>query len=196
MKTNAIYVRCSTADQNYDYQVDKCQEWAKAHGLPNVQIYADKASGKDTNREAFQQLQADIFSGKVASVIVWKLDRLSRSLKDGINILSDWLEKNVRVVSVTQQHDLSGPTGQLIAAVLLSIAETERNLMRERTAEGIKRAKAQGKYAGRVKNSIKKKNGPKRAAELSAKGHSLREIANVLGVSHGTIRNYLARAKS
>ena len=103
-------------------------------------------------------------------------------------------EKNVRVVSVTQQHDLSGPTGQLIAAVLLSIAETERNLMRERTAEGIKRAKAQGKYVGRAKDSIKKKNGPKRAAELKAKGHSLREIANVLGVSHGTIRNYLLRA--
>ncbi len=77
-------------------------------------------------------------------MIVWKLDRLARSMRDGITTLSAWCSKGVRVVSVTQQIDLSGPVGQLIASILFGIAEIERDYIRERQRVGIDAAKKRG----------------------------------------------------
>lgn len=62
-------------------------------------------------REAFQQLQAAIFAGEIKTIVVWKLDRLARSLKEGVNVLADWCQRGVRMIAITQQIDLSGPVG-------------------------------------------------------------------------------------
>jgi DNA invertase Pin-like site-specific DNA recombinase len=109
------------------------QDYIKNHGLSNVRWYRDKLSGATTKRPGFEKLQRDIkFSGKVGTVLVWKLDRLSRSLKDGVNILADWCDREIRVVAVAQQLDFNGSVGRLIAAVLLAIAQMERENIRER----------------------------------------------------------------
>ena len=94
------------------------------------------------------------------SVPCWKLDRLSRSLKDGINILTDWLEKDVRVIATAQQLDFSGAVGQLIASVLFALAAMERENLRENTKRGIAAARARGVRLGkRPKLFAKDKNG-------------------------------------
>ena len=72
-------------------------------------------------RDAFQRLQAAIFAGKITTVVVWKLDRLARSLTEGVNVLADWCQRGVRIIAITQLIDLSGPVGHLIAS-LLSLA--------------------------------------------------------------------------
>ncbi len=75
-----------------------------------------------------------MFNGNINTLVVWKLDRISRNQKDGIILLADWCERGARVVSVTQQLDLSGTVGRIIASVLFGIAEIEREYTRERQA--------------------------------------------------------------
>ncbi|MGC1954478.1 MAG: recombinase family protein, partial [Gammaproteobacteria bacterium] len=87
-----------------------------------VRWFEDKESATASHRLAFRQLQAGIFEGRIKTVVVWKLDRLSRRLRDGINLLADWCERGVRVVAVTQQIDPSGTVGHMIASVMFGLA--------------------------------------------------------------------------
>ena len=91
-----------------------------------MQWFEDKESGKTLKRPAFDQLQTAIFEGSIKTVVVWKLDRLSRRLKDGINTLANWCERDVRVVSVTQQIDLNGAIGSMLASVMFGLVENQR----------------------------------------------------------------------
>lgn len=123
----AVYCRVSTKKQSNDSQVAEIEKWLDAHGYDRQQVqwFADKETGKTLKRPEFEKLQKAIFAGDVKTVVVWKLDRLSRRIRDGINLLSDWCSNGVRVVSVTQQIDLSGAVGRMIAAVMLGLAEIE-----------------------------------------------------------------------
>lgn len=186
----AAYVRVSTSDQRTDSQREEIDRWAKAHGFDKVAWYEDRISGKDTNRPALSRLRKDVFSGKVRTVLVWKLDRLARSLRDGVALLGEWCEKGVRMVSVTQQIDLSGTVGQLVASMMFGLAEIELENIRERQAAGIAVAKRKGIYKGRKPGTTKAD--PKRVLELKARGLKTSEIAQALGVSPRSVRNYLA----
>jgi DNA invertase Pin-like site-specific DNA recombinase len=108
-----------------------------------------------------------------------------------VNVLADWCQSDVRVVSVTQQIDLSGTVGHLIASLLFGIAEMEYQHIKERQAAGIVVAKEKGKYQGRKKGATKAK--PERARVLHAKGLKPQEIASALNVSERTVFRYLAR---
>lgn len=83
-------------------------------------------------------------------MILWKLDRLARSKRDGETLLADWHGRNVRVVSVTQHIDLSGVVGQIVASVLLGLGEIELSNSRKRQAAGIAVEKKRGVYQGRA----------------------------------------------
>jgi DNA invertase Pin-like site-specific DNA recombinase len=187
-----VYVRISSHSQKSDSQQAAIGQWLERHGhdLPQVRWYVDTETARTLQRKGFQALQADIFRGEVKTVVVWKLDRLARSLREGVKILTDWCERGVRVVSVTQQIDLSGTIGHLVAGVLFAIAEIELQHTQERQAVGIAVAKAKGLYTGRKKGSLKAK--PERAKELRAKGLNAKEIANALQISERTIYRYLA----
>jgi DNA invertase Pin-like site-specific DNA recombinase len=113
----------------------------KAPAAEACGLFEDREAGKHLDRPAFQRLQAAIFAGSIDTVIVWKLDRLARSLKDGVNVLADWCQRGIRVVSVTQQIHLSGPVGQMIAGVLFGVAAIELQHSKERQAIGIAGAK-------------------------------------------------------
>jgi len=189
MSGTAIYVRVSTVGQNVAGQRREIERWLEGNRIADAEWFIDKLSGDNLARPEFERLQGAIFDGRVRSVVVWKLDRLSRSLKDGINVLSDWCERGVRVVSVTQQIDLSGAVGRLLSAVLLGIAEMEQETRRERQAAGIAAAKEQGVYRGRRKGTTKAT--PNRAQELRANGLTDREIATALGISRRTVQRYL-----
>lgn len=189
----ACYCRISSYDQKADSQKAAMTRWLDGHGirLEDVRWFEDTETGATLERPAFAAMQKAIFDGAVKTVVVWKLDRISRSQKDGITLLADWCERGVRVVSVTQQIDLSGSVGRLIASVLFGIAEIEREHIRERQAAGIAVAKARGVYTGRKQGTTKQK--PARAWELADQGLNKTEIARALGVSPQTVWRYLKR---
>lgn len=190
----AAYCRVSTVRQKADSQINEIAKWLKANGYDEGKIewYIDKETGKTLKRPEFQRLQREIFSGKVKIVVVWKLDRISRRLKDGINLLSDWCSKDVRVVSITQAIDLSGAVGRMIAAVLLGLAEIELEYRQQRQMAGIEVAKRNGIYKGRKQGTTKAV--PVRAQELRARGLKIKEIATALGTSTRTVQRYLKSA--
>src|SRR5262249_19224413 len=150
-------------------------------------------SGDNLKRLAFEQLKAAVFTGEVATIVTYKLDRISRSLRDGINVLGEWCDEGLRVVSVTQQIDFNGTVGKLLAAVLLGIAEMEQETRRECQAAGIAHAKKAGKYRGRKPGTTKAN--PERALKLRQNGLSAEEIAKSLGVTRNTVFVYLRKAK-
>lgn len=186
------YLRVSSVDQKHDSQRAEIQKYLKSNGISPKQVewYADTETGTRMQRPEFDRLQGDIFAGKVKTVIVWKLDRLSRNLRDGVNVLADWAEKGLKIVVVTQQLELNGVIGRTIAALLLGLAEIEHGHIRERQKAGIEAAKARGVYTGRAVGSTKAQ--PRRAQELKRKGLSIEEIAAALAVSKRTITRYLA----
>ena len=189
----ACYIRVSTTSQNSDGQTKEIKRWLKGQGhrTKDLTWFEDKETGKHTDRPAFKKLQKAIFMGEIKTVVIWRLDRLSRNQRDGINTLADWCEKEVRVVSVTQQLDLSGATGRLIAGVLFAVGEMELEAIKERQAAGIAAAKAKGVY----KNNGERRRGFRKAKDrvlrMHQKGHSPTAIARECGVSRSTVYSYL-----
>jgi DNA invertase Pin-like site-specific DNA recombinase len=189
--TVAAYIRVSTRRQNDVGQRAEVKKWLDANGIDptRVEWYCDKESGTTLERPEFDRLQADIIHGKVKCVVLWKLDRLSRRLKDGITTLADWSERNLRVVVVTQQLDFNGSVGRTIAALLLGLAEIENEYRKERQAAGIAVAKKKGKYKGRANGTLK--GNPVRVRELRDNGLTGPEIATALGISLRTVFRYM-----
>ena len=188
----ACYCRVSSRDQKHDSQRAEITRWLRNHriSLRQVQWFIDKESGSTLKRPAFDQLQKAIFDGTVKTVVVWKLDRLSRRQHEGIGLLAEWCEQSVRVVSVTQQIDLNGAVGRMLASVVFGLAEIEQEYRRERQAAGIAIAKRKGVYQGRVKGTTKVQ--PARVQQLRARGLTAPEIATALGVHPRTVFRYLA----
>ena len=190
IKKIGMYLRVSTYDQENGLKSQRraLKDYCTNNGFSNPKWYEDRLSGKDTNRPAFKKLQKDIFDGKVKTVIVWKLDRLSRSLKDGINTLCHWLDKGIRVISVTQQLDFGGPVGKMIAGILFAVAEMERENLRENTKRGLAGAKARG-----VKLGKRPKLFAKDIVPLIKDGMTIKEIAEKFNKTKPAIYNCLKR---
>ncbi len=191
MKFTACYIRVSTVGQNEAGQRREVQRWLTGNGIDPARVrwYVDKESGDKLARPAFERLQADVFRGEIGAIVVWKLDRLSRKLRDGINVLCDWCERGLRVVAVTQLIDFNGTIGKMLAAVLLGVAEMEQETRRERQKVGIEVAKERGVYRGRQPGTTKGK--PHRARKLVEQGLTHQEVATALGISRRTVIRYL-----
>jgi DNA invertase Pin-like site-specific DNA recombinase len=187
----ACYCRVSARDQKHDSQKAAISRWLRDQRIPRakVQWFEDKETGTSLQRPAFDRLQRAIFAGTVKTVVVWKLDRLSRRQYEGVTLLAAWCEQGVRVVSVTQQIDLTGAVGRMLASVMFGLAEIEQEYRRERQAAGIAVAKRKGIYRGRAKGTTK--GNPVRAQTLRTRGFSAPEIATALGVSPRTVFRYL-----
>lgn len=189
MKTKvACYVRVSSVGQNEEAQVNELKTYCQNHGFEPV-WFIDKATGTNLSRPFFEEMQSKLFMGEFKTVIVYKLDRLSRSLLDGLTVISDWLGRGIRLVSTSQQFDFSGAIGKLLSAVLLSVAEMENETRRERQAIGIENAKKKGVYKGR-KTGTTKAN-PALARKLRDEGKKLREIAAIMDTAMSTVQRYL-----
>ena len=130
----AAYTRVSTRDQSTQSQRAEMERWLSGNGIHAERViwYEDQESGTTLQRPEFERLKADIFNGQVKTVVLWKLDRLSRNLRDGVNVLADWADRGLKIVVVTQQLELAGVLGRTIAALLLGLAEIEYGNIRER----------------------------------------------------------------
>jgi len=143
-------------------------------------------SGGNIDRPQLKKLREDIFLGNIQTVIVWKLDRLSRSLKDGIGLMVDWLEMGVRIVAVSQQFDFGGIIGKMIASVLLAIGEMERQNIRENIIRGMQVARLRGAKIGGRTARIQLMD----IHRLQQEGHKVVDIAKQLQCSRQAV--YLA----
>jgi DNA invertase Pin-like site-specific DNA recombinase len=192
--TTAVYIRTSTIEQNEASQVREIKRWLAGNGIevPKSLWFVDKETGDNLDRPAFKRLQSAVFNGEVKCIVCWRLDRLSRKLRDGINTLADWLDKGVRLVSTTQQLDFSGLTGQLVASVLFAVAQMEQQTRRERQAAGIAAAKERKVYKGRKPGAVKVD--PARVLALHNKGLSIPEIKTALSCSRASVYRALATA--
>ena len=188
----AAYIRVSTYDQKTESQREEIARWLKNHGIDpeSIQWFEDKETGKTLHRPAFLDLQRGVFDGKVKTVLVWKLDRLSRKMLDGITTMRIWLNQGVGIVSITQHLDLTGPTGLLTADILFAIAEFQLSTMKENQAAGIAAAKARGVYKGRKKGTRKLK--PEKITEL-LKTLTVTQIAKLYDVTERTVYNALGK---
>jgi len=135
------YARVSTDDQTLDLQRDALKR-AKCRD-----IYEEHASGKNTARPQLEACLKSLREGD--TLIVWRLDRLGRSLGDLIHLTHEFKTRGIGFASLTEQIDTRSPAGQLVFHVFGALAEFERNLIRERTLAGLKAARARGRKGGR-----------------------------------------------
>ena len=194
----AAYLRVSTDGQTLDSQRHEIVAWCErqGHAADNLTWYEDVGvSGKVLDRPQLAALRADCANARQRPdvVVLYRLDRLSRTIVGGLEVLTEWLNAGVRVVVVATDIDLSGAVGQMVAALLLGVAQMERETLVERTQAGIAAARARGKvWGGRKPGSFKVTGGPDRALELKAKGFTSGEIARAMGVSARTVRRWIA----
>ena len=177
------YARVSTKEQNLDLQI----EALKKSGCEK--IYQDKVSGVKAVRPELIKCLANLKKGDVLTV--WRLDRLGRSLKELISIVSDLKEKGVKFKSLMDGDlDTTTASGELVFNIFAVLAEFERSLIKERTLAGLSAARERGKTGGRP--TLSPEN-PKVTAvkSLYAKNVPVKNIQEALGVSRATVYRFL-----
>lgn len=137
----AIYCRVSTEEQDADKQEYICKEHCERNGMEIYKIYKDVISGTKSSRPMFNKLLEDMRNGKFKCIMVTKLDRLGRSLSHLLSLFDEFSRKGVDFIAVTQHIDTTTSTGKLQLQILGAFAEFERNIISERTKEGLKRRK-------------------------------------------------------
>ncbi|MEM8515393.1 DNA invertase Pin-like site-specific DNA recombinase [Massilia sp. MP_M2] len=181
------YARVSTADQNLDLQRDALQRAGCA------EIYEEKKSGRaKTGRPELANAMRALRPGD--TLVVWRLDRLGRSLVDLVNIINELTEKKVGFVSLTEQINTGTAQGRMFLGVLASLAQYVRDLMLENTMEGLKAARARGRVGGR-KPSLDDQALKEISALLANPEITVASVAKRYNVSRSTLYNSLARAE-
>jgi len=180
------YVRVSTTRQREGYSLEAQKEaierYCQAHGHELVGIEEESESAIKA-RPVFQRVKAQVLDGEADGLIVAKLDRLGRSVRDLANIAEELSQAGKQLISVGDSIDTSTSNGKLLFHILSAIAEYERELLIERTKAGRALAEKQGKICHRPRKEID----PKVLREMKAKGVSHRMMAKILGVSRATI---------
>jgi len=183
----AVYCRVSTEDQKVDLQLDALRAYAKNRDLEIYKEYTDQISGAKSKRPALDELLADGRRGKFKALVVWKIDRLGRSVQHLLHVLEELEALKIDFVSIQEAIDTSTPAGKMVFTFLGAVAQFERSIISQRVKAGMAAAKKRGRHCGRAKKIVD----IKRAIELKGEGMSLRKIANVLGTSHQTVSNIL-----
>ena len=179
------YARVSTPEQSLDLQIDAL----KKEGCQK--IFQETVSGAKTERVELDKLLDQVRAGDV--IVVWKLDRLGRSLKHLIGLVSALMEKSVGLKSLNDPVDTTSSHGRLVFNIFASLAEFERDLIRERTQAGLQAARARGRVGGRPKGLSEQAKKTAIASEaLYKEGKlSVNEIARNLNISKATLYSYL-----
>lgn len=176
------YARVSTDDQNLDLQRDALQQAGCSV------IYEEKASGKNAARPELEQCRKALRPGD--TLVVWRLDRLGRSLHDLVQIVSELEQKGIGFESITERIETASAAGKLVFHVFAALAEFERNLIRERTRAGLAAARARGRAGGR-KPKLDNQQVREIRALLRDPEIKVSEVAQRYGVSRTTIYKYV-----
>jgi DNA invertase Pin-like site-specific DNA recombinase len=179
------YARVSTREQTIDLQVDALTQ------AGCTRVYTEVISGARADRPILAQVLEMLRAGDV--LVIWKLDRLGRSLTHLLAIVTDLMTRQVGLKSLNDPIDTTTPQGRLIFNLFASLAEFEREVIRERTQAGLSAARARGRLGGRPKGLPRKAEATAYAAEtLYREGRlSAQDIADKLHISKSTLYAYL-----
>src|SRR5579862_6267713 len=188
----ALYARVSTSNghQDPEMQLRELREYCVRRGWLVAGEYVDRGiSGTKERRPELDRLLADCRRRLVDAVVVYRYDRFARSLRQLVNALEEFRSLGIGFISLHEGVDTSTPNGRLIFGIFASIAEFERELIRDRVRSGIASARAKGKRLGRPRVIA---DGD-RIAALRAQGLSWVAIAKQLGIGEGTVRRAVQR---
>ena len=178
------YARVSTHDPNLSLQKDALKK------TDCEKIYVDKKTGSHLNREGLEKALEILRAGD--TLVVWRLDRLARSLKHLIELITDLEERKVGFKSLTESIDTTTSGGKLVFHIFGALAEFEREIIRERTNAGLRSARARGRIGGRPPKLSAKQQ--KVAVKLHKEGkHSIKDICQIMGISKQTLYSYIKK---
>ena len=179
------YARVSTREQNLDMQIFALED------AGCEKIYEEVVSGAKADRPVLNNLIKQLREGDV--IVVWKLDRLGRSLKHLVELVHILIQRNIGLCSLNDPIDTTTPQGRLIFNIFASLAEFERDIIKERTNAGLSAARARGRLGGRPRGIPKASEATAYAAEtLYREGKlSVMQIAKKLNISKNTLYKYL-----
>lgn len=180
---NVGYARVSTTDQDLSLQIDALKA-AKCG-----QIFTDKISGSKSDRKGLNDCLSSLKAGD--TLMVWRLDRLGRSLAHLVNIVSMLKERGINLKSLGEAIDTTTPSGELVFHIFASLAQFERQLIRERTRAGLAAARARGKTGGRKAITADHPKVKLAKTMYADKTITLEDICNTLHVSRSTLHRYL-----
>ena len=171
------YARVSTADQNLDRQKDALYKY----GID--ELFCEKMSGAKKQRPELDNLLKTLSPGD--TIVIESLSRLGRSVKNLSELMEIFNRDNIRLVSLKETIDTTSSTGRLLFTILSSLAQFERDVLLERTNEGLAAARARGRVGGRPKTN---ETAVKKAVALyKTKQYSLQEVTNMTGISKSTL---------
>lgn len=180
------YARISTDQQSLDLQVDALA------AIGCEKVFSDVITGKDTKRPGLGNALSHLRQGD--TLVVWRLDRLGRSLKDLINIIEDLSSQGINFKSLCEAIDTTTSTGKLMLGIFASLAEFERNLIRERTAAGLASARARGRYGGR-KPTISNTKIKAVTVLVTAENCTTKDACKEVGISESSYYRLLAKQR-
>jgi len=187
----AAYLRVSSRSQNYETQRASIERAAKARGQRVATWYQEKESGKRLDRPELERLRGDVRAGRVATLFVFRLDRLTRSgIRDTLALLQELRENGCAVVSIGDGFDLSGPFAEVVIAVIAWAAQMERLAIGERIAASRQRLAAEGRPWGRPLKHIGLVT-LQAAEKRLAEGQSIRTVATALKIDRSTLSRAL-----
>ena len=190
MKRAAIYARVSTHNsQNPEMQLDEVREYCRRRGWKVAGEYVDEGiSGSKEHRPALDRLLSDCRKRLVDAVVVYRYDRFARSLRQLVNALDEFRALGIDFVSLHEGVDTSTPNGRLVFGIFASIAEFERELIRDRVRSGLALARSRGRHLGRPRIVVD----TSKVASLRAQGRSWASISAQLGIGKGTAQRACA----
>ena len=183
------YARVSTDDQNLDLQHDALRK----AGIADDRLYSDTASGKNADRKELLACLKALREGD--TLVVWRLDRLGRSLPDLVRIVGELEQRGVSFESLTEKIETGSAAGKLVFHVFAALAEFERNLIRERTRAGLVAARARGRAGGR-KPKLSEAQIKEINQMVDAQKLPIGRIAELYGVSRTTIYKVAPRREN
>lgn len=190
----AMYARVSTTGHGQDVglQVDELRQVVEQRGWTVRREYIDEGiSGAQESRPALDAMLEEARLGMLDLVVVWKLDRLGRSLQHLLSVLDELTRLGVQFVSIRDAGiDTTSPSGRLMLSMIGAFAEFERALIRERVVAGVRRAQARGTHCGRPFVDIDLRP----AVSMIKEGYGLKAISKSIGVSRATLRRRLEEA--
>ncbi|MBI4708953.1 MAG: recombinase family protein [Candidatus Portnoybacteria bacterium] len=145
-----LYARVSTDEQNINTQIVAIKDFCQRNDYKIAEQYLDVGiSGSTDSRPAFNKLINDVRSGRINCIVVYKLDRIGRSLQHLLNLFEEFRYRKVEFVSLTQNINTNTPEGKMFLRLLMVLAEYERELIVSRIHSGLDRARKEGKTLGR-----------------------------------------------
>ena len=187
----AIYCRVSTtAGQSVEMQLRDLRQLAEQRGFEIVGEYCDEGvSGSCDSRPQLDRMLSDAQRGKFQAILIWRLDRLGRSLQHLVRLFENFRAWNVALISFGEGLDFSTSMGKLFYQLSGAFAEFERDCIRDRVKAGMRNARAKGRHIGRPRAVVD----AARIGQLSALGTPWAKIGRTVGVSARTAKRIVLR---